>query len=100
MIFHDRDIILFINDSAALSSLVKVSSLQGDMTQLAMLTLVSLAFLETQTFIEWVRSNANLSDAPSKGQDIAQMQGIEQQPVRLDMPRRLSPEPSMRPTAC
>jgi hypothetical protein len=73
---QNRDLLWFIDNSAALSCLVKASSPHQDMASLAMLAQVALHSAQARPWYEWVRSSANLADAPSRGAPPATPRGM------------------------
>jgi len=66
-ILHGRDVIWFIDNTAALSALVRATSAKRDMAKLACLCSTAIASLQARVYWEWVRSKANVADLPSRG---------------------------------
>ena len=61
-----RDVIWWVDNEAVLSCLVKGTSSQGDMPQVAAITHVLLAKYGIRAWFEWVSSASNASDGLSR----------------------------------
>ena len=65
--FGAADVIWFLDNTTALSCLIKSGAKRRDMASLAMLAQVSLHSAGIRPYYEWIRSEANIADAPSRG---------------------------------
>jgi hypothetical protein len=65
-LFRHKDVIWFIDNQAALSSLIKGSSSQSDISLIATFAHLMFAVLGCRVYFEWVDSEANPSDGLSR----------------------------------
>ena len=65
-IFVNRKVILFIDNTTALSAFVNGYASKGDMARIVNALHVAQAVLGCHIWIEWVPSDANLADLPSR----------------------------------
>jgi hypothetical protein len=82
-ILYGRDVIWFIDNTAALSALVKATSAKRDMAKLACLCSTAIAGLHARVYWEWVRSKANVADLPSRGIFPKELAGKECRKIEL-----------------
>ena len=66
-IFRDRQVLFFIDNTAALSAAVRGCAKSPHLAALSNTLHLSLACLKCQPWFEWVPSNANPADIPSRG---------------------------------
>ena len=67
-IMSGQNVIWFLDNMGALGSLIKANSSNPDIAPMAMLAQVSMYSVQARPYYEWVRSSANTSDAPSRGE--------------------------------
>ena len=82
-ILAGSDSIWFLDNVAALGSLIRGSSTRQDMSSLAMQSQVALYSMRTCPYFEWVRSQANIADAPSRGRKPQLPRGLKAKRVHL-----------------
>jgi hypothetical protein len=66
-IFRDRQVLFFIDNTAALSTAVSGCAKSPHLTELSNTLPLSLACLKCQPWFEWVPSDANPADISSRG---------------------------------
>ena len=66
-ILSGRDVLWFIDNTAAASALIKSGSPCEDNSEMALVTALALAFLQARTWYEYVASVQNTSDGLSRG---------------------------------
>ena len=64
---RNQQAVWFLDNMGSWGSLIKATASTEDLAQLAMLAQVGFTALATDTYYEWVRSAANIADAPSRG---------------------------------
>ena len=65
-IFHERDILWFIDNQSAMGALVKSASSADDMSEMALLNSLALASVSARVWFEYVPSALNISDPLSR----------------------------------
>ena len=90
-IFRDRQVLFFIDNTAALSAAVNGCAKSPHLAALSNTLHLSLAYLKCQPWFEWVPSDANPADIPSRGcgedeQTFYERHGILQWPTEMRFP--------------
>ena len=83
---RQRQVLWFLDNLAALGALVGASSKNEDMAGLAMLAQASNFALQATPYYEWVRSAANVADAPSRGHPPPILDNYRVREVHLAIP--------------
>jgi hypothetical protein len=90
-IFRDRQVLFFIDNTAALSVTVNGCAKSPHLAALSNTLHLSMSYLKCQSWFEWVPSDANPADIPSRGcgedeQTFYERHGILQCPTDMRFP--------------
>ena len=83
--FGATDVIWFLDNTTALSCLINTGAKRRDMASLAMLAQVSLHSAGIRPYYKWVRSEANIADAPSRGLRPSLPPGLHAKQLKLNI---------------